>query len=492
MSTSQYSIESFCVGDYVVFERRFGPQDFAAFSALSGDANALHHDAGHAAKGPFGQPIVPLHLTLSPLSMIAGMALPGEPSLYLGHEVRALRPVLYGQVLRYSARVEVLNLSHRILTLRVIACHGASVALDALMRVQCLAESWATAPALPIRNSERPGLAVITGGTGDIGGALALGLARRGWRLLLQDRGPGERRARLEHHLRRLRAEAAFVTADLATEAGREALAAAVAKAEDLGLVLHTASPGVNAPLDALVAVNYTALRQVGEAALPGLLARQNGAVVLLSSTAAEQTPAGWEDYAAAKNMAAGFVDGLERSYGAYGVRGLTFMPGLVATRFSDDFRGENPALAPEEVAEAMLDAVAARQAPGNTIVQGLDGARRGGRGFQANAPVGSAPAAPLSAPARQDSGAAPAQQTVRAAISQVLLKCLRLAEHAQTAQAGLGQTPGWDSLKHIEILLALESALGLRFAAGEIETAHTAAALEALCQRKLAEKGLE
>lgn len=492
MSSKPYSIHSLAVGDYVAFERCFTPQDFAAFSAISGDTNALHHDPERAAMSIYGEPIVPLHLTLSPLSMIAGMALPGEPSLYLGHEVRAIAPVLYGQTLCYSARVEAVNLSHRILTLRVLAVHGASVVLDATMRVRCLTEEWGTAPALPIRNSERPGLAVITGGTGDIGGALALRLAKSGWRLLLQDRGPGERRARLEKHLQRLNADTAFLTADLSTESGRAALASSVAGAEDLGLLLHTASPGVDAPLDALVGVNYKALRQTAEAALPRLLSRQRGAVVMLSTIAAERPLSGWEDYAAVKNMAAGFVDNLERSYSAYGVRGLTFMPGLVATRFSDAFRGKTPALAPEEVAEAVLAAVGDLQAKGNTIALDVSSMRRGHRGFHTvlHESPGADPAEQQTT-ALHVTDAEVNRQPERAAVIAVLQKCLRCKDASQLTEARLGQTPGWDSLKHIEILLSLERTLGLRFASGEIESTHSAPSLEALCRKKLAEKGI-
>ena len=50
--------------------------------------------------------------------------------------------------------------------------------------------------------------------------------------------------------------------------------------------------------------------------------------------------------------------------------------------------------------------------------------------------------------------------------------------------------TPGWDSLKHIELLLALESALGIRFGSGEMEFLHRFTELDALCQKKLAERG--
>ncbi|HUE16330.1 MAG TPA: HAD-IIIC family phosphatase [Planctomycetaceae bacterium] len=68
--------------------------------------------------------------------------------------------------------------------------------------------------------------------------------------------------------------------------------------------------------------------------------------------------------------------------------------------------------------------------------------------------------------------------------------KLLRLPANADLSDAGLGVTPGWDSLKHIELLLALESALGIRFGAGEMEFLHRFTELDALCQKKLAARG--
>jgi len=71
--------------------------------------------------------------------------------------------------------------------------------------------------------------------------------------------------------------------------------------------------------------------------------------------------------------------------------------------------------------------------------------------------------------------------------VAAVVRQVLSLPPGADLRQAGLGQTPGWDSLKHIELLVKLESALGIRFASGEMETIHRLAELDSLCRRKIA-----
>ena len=491
-SVLNYSMDSFDVGDYVVFERSYTPFDFIIFSKLSGDTNLLHHDVEYASRSVFGKPIVPLHITLSPLSMIAGTVFPGEPSLYLSHEVRAARPVFYDEVLRYSARVEAVNASHRVLSLRVLALRGTEVVLDATMRVQSQALIWSTPPALPIRKGAQPSLAVITGGTGEIGSAIALVLASQGWRLIIQDRGNDKRRSELQARLSRIQADTTFVSADLASEAGRNTLASAIASADDLGLIVHAASPRVTASADLLVAVNFSALKKMVDASLPKMLARQKAAIVLIGTSATEYALAGWEAYAGAKSMATNLVDGLDRRYAAYGVRGLTLMPGLVSTRFSSDYRGDAQTLLPQEVAEAVVQMVD-EHVEGNVVILEPGRYRRGRRGFLENVSVTAVASfgssiSPVHSISTSEGDAARATMSP---VARVLSKALRLPDNTDLSNAGLGLTPGWDSLKHIELLLEIEAALGISFATAEIEKMHDFSRLDALCRKKIAERSV-
>ena len=490
MSSDQrvgFGMDGFSVGDVATFERRWTPDDFAAFSRLSGDDNPLHHDAGYSAGTPFGRPVVPLHLTLSPLSMIAGTVFPGEPSLYLGHQVRAAKPVLYGELIRYSARIEAISASQQVLTIRVLALRVAEVVLDALMRVQTRSERWSRPPALPIRKGGRPATALITGGSGEIGTAIAVALAQQGWSLLIQDRGDPVRRNRLQELLQRTPVTTRFIAADLIQPAGRLALARAAGQEDDLGLIVHAASPAISAPVEDLVAVAFSALKEVVDASLERLLLRQHSAVVLLGSLATEYALPGWEAYSGAKAMAANLVDGLDRRCAAYGVRGMTLMPGLVMTRFSAAGRGDAAALLPQEVAAAVLSMVAERSEDNITILE--TGGRRSGRnGIRPSMqPTAPAPASVAVAgdPARQAGGApAAAQSTPLAAL---VRRCLGLPAGMDLSGCRLGQTRGWDSLSHIDLLLAIEAELRIRFSASEIDATRTYATLATLCREKAA-----
>ncbi len=78
--------------------------------------------------------------------------------------------------------------------------------------------------------------------------------------------------------------------------------------------------------------------------------------------------------------------------------------------------------------------------------------------------------------------GHSPAESIVR--------QLLKLPVDADLGQAALGVTPGWDSLKQIEILVSLESAFDIRFLSSEMESLHRFADLDAICRKKLAERG--
>jgi NAD(P)-dependent dehydrogenase (short-subunit alcohol dehydrogenase family)/acyl dehydratase/acyl carrier protein len=492
MAAATYSIDSFEVGDWVTFERAFTPRDFASFRELSGDSSPLHHDAAYASATPFQQPIVPLHLTLAPLSMVAGMVFPGEPALYLSHEVRAAQPVHYADVIRYSARVEAVNRSHQVLALRILGVRGADVVLDATMRVQCRQPQWSTPPALLIRKGTKSAIAVVTGATGEIGRAIAVSLAKAGWELLLQHHQDGTEKLRLKDTLEHRGARATFIQADLTTPAGRAALAAAVSQTDDLGLIVHAASPPVSAALDDLVSVNFLALKQVVDAALPRLLPRQKSAIVLVGSTAVEHTPPGWESYAGAKAMAATYVNGIERAYAGYGLRGLQLLTGLVATRFSAEYRGTAPALLPQEVAEALLQLIDDRRNPENTLRLDLGGCTRGRFGFYTNqkSEHGASQAAPAALGPTATRVPVGASENGRSPAAAVICKLLQLPAEADLTNAGLGTTPGWDSLKHIELLLSLEASLGIHFDSSEMSHLQRFSQLDPLCRKKVAEKG--
>ena len=54
--------------------------------------------------------------------------------------------------------------------------------------------------------------------------------------------------------------------------------------------------------------------------------------------------------------------------------------------------------------------------------------------------------------------------------IAEVVRRTLKLQSNVELLGGGVGITPGWDSLRHIELILELESVFGFRFRSDEVE----------------------
>jgi NAD(P)-dependent dehydrogenase (short-subunit alcohol dehydrogenase family)/acyl dehydratase len=474
--------DEFSVGDYVSFSRRFGKSDFLAFRRLSGDSNPLHHDHAYGARSEFGRTIVPLHLVAAPLSAVAGMHFPGDPSLYLGHELRALLPVHYGETLAYSARVVAINSGLRALTLSVVVLRDAEIVVEGQMRVQARVDEWLTPPEYMRRGLPH---ALVTGASGAIGGAIALELARRGWRLWLHARGPCPALDAVVAECRALGSDANPIVANLERPADRSGMVRRLMQDDAPPFLVHAASPGLDSGLDRLVAVNYRALKALADAMLPRLLRRQAGGVLMIGSTALRHHPAGWDDYIAAKAMSAAYVEGISSRYARYGVEGLMLFPGFVRTGFSAKWRKEaTPALLPEQVADVAAEMLA--EAPverrGNCVWVEPGRTEFGNWGFQPQGVVRSG----SEKSSDHEPGAVRAGVSGAAAFEATARRLLKLPANLPLAGGGLGRTPGWDSLRHIELLLGLEHAYGIKFSSGEIEHARDFEGLANLWMQKV------
>jgi acyl dehydratase len=100
-------IGAIAVGDGAELIRRVAAADVAGFVDAVGDENPVHSDRAYAARTPFGEPIAPGIWTAGLVSAVIGTRLPGPGAIYLSQDLRFLRPVRLGDVIR--ARVEVLE-----------------------------------------------------------------------------------------------------------------------------------------------------------------------------------------------------------------------------------------------------------------------------------------------------------------------------------------------------------------------------------------------
>ncbi|WP_415779468.1 SDR family oxidoreductase [Micrococcus luteus] len=220
---------------------------------------------------------------------------------------------------------------------------------------------------LPLRGA----VVLITGGASGIGRLMALGAARRGAsRVILWDLDLDAAEA-VAAEVRALGAEALAERVDVTDTS---AIESAVARAGTVDVAVNNAGVVTGARLEDATEegirrtfeVNALAPYWLTRAVLPGMKARDRGAVVTVASAAGLVGVARQTDYAATKHAAVGFAESLAaelRKDGSH-VTSLAVCPFYIDTGMFAGVRSRVPwllpVLDPHHVAQEVLDAVEA------------------------------------------------------------------------------------------------------------------------------------
>jgi uncharacterized protein len=189
-------------------------------------------------------------------------------------------------------------------------------------------------------------LAVVTGASSGIGAAFANELAARKYDLILAAR----RQERLEEIARSLRqahaVSAEVLVTDLASDAGLARLEQRVAASPDLELLVNNAGFGTSgyfygtdaASQDQMHRLHVLATLGLTRAALPGMIARQRGAIINVSSVAGFWQAPGSVSYCATKAWMNSFTKGLALELRSIGspVQAQALCPGFTVSEFQD------------------------------------------------------------------------------------------------------------------------------------------------------------
>jgi uncharacterized protein len=200
-----------------------------------------------------------------------------------------------------------------------------------------------------MKTAPEGGLAVVTGAAGGLGSTFARKLAERGYRLLLIDR----RQKQLDQVCESLTSHhgtghhgicAEACAADLCNRDELESLAARLRQLQDVAVLVNNAGFGaidyfVDTDARCLVemaCVHVVAPTLLTRAVLPGMIERNRGAIINLSSVAAWLPSAGNVQYGSTKCYLAVFSTALHQELRGTNVRVQALCPGLVRTEFHD------------------------------------------------------------------------------------------------------------------------------------------------------------
>ena len=189
-------------------------------------------------------------------------------------------------------------------------------------------------------NADARPIAAITGASAGIGAEFARQLAAGGYDLILIAR----REDRLRELAETLPTQADVLPADLTDEADLERVCEHLVACDRLAMLVNNAGFGTRplyhetpeADLDAMAKLHVVATVRLTRAALPGMVARNRGAIVNVSSVAGFfQSPSNVL-YCSTKAWMNSFTDGLCIELADTKVRAMALCPGFTYSEFHD------------------------------------------------------------------------------------------------------------------------------------------------------------
>ncbi len=109
---------SFTVGSKASFSKTISERDVATFAEISGDKNPLHLDEQFAKGTRFGARIAHGAFTFGVISAVLGTQLPGPGTVYLGQELKFLKPVFFDDTLTATVEITEIRPDKGIITLK--------------------------------------------------------------------------------------------------------------------------------------------------------------------------------------------------------------------------------------------------------------------------------------------------------------------------------------------------------------------------------------
>ncbi len=328
------------VGDKRAITHTFTRDEIEAFAKLTGDVNPLHVDEEFANRTAAGGQVVHGMLAASFISTLIGVHIPGRGALWNSFEINWRKMIRIGDTLRFEARVDAVRAGTSTLELEITGTNAVSgeVYLDGKARVMIMSEQ-VQVPSVKLAGRR----VLVTGASGELGGAICKALAGEGCRLILWGRNP-ERLERLANQIGE--SVDSFHAVDLTNDALVYSVLAEVRENGGADGFVHAAA----APLHIAAvndAQNYEYLKehwQVEVAAFYRIAQQlsenmQSGGFIIsiLTQAVFDAPPTKMSAYVSAKMGAWGIVRALAMELAPKGIRCNAVSPNMMETPYIRD-----------------------------------------------------------------------------------------------------------------------------------------------------------
>lgn len=334
------------IGDKETLTHIITKLDIEKFVQLTGDDNRLHVDEKFASTTQFKKPVVHGMLGASFISTIIGTKLPGDGALWFSQSLEFLLPVRIGDILTVSAQVVKKNDKEQIIELKTeIHNQNRQIVTKGIAKVKVI-ESEAIQ--LKVEKKEvTPKTALVIGGTGGIGKATCIQLAKDGFNVIIHYNKNKTIAEEIKLEVEEYKQKAIIVSANILDEVEiKEMISKSIRAFNKIDVLVNCAATVIpNIKFQDVVwndflqqmEVNIKSTLAIIQAVVPEMIKNEYGKVINIGSFSAEKPNADWSHYITAKSALIGLTKSLAFELAPKGIRINMVTPSLVNTELTAD-----------------------------------------------------------------------------------------------------------------------------------------------------------
>lgn len=320
--------------------------DIEKFVALTGDDNKLHVDEKFASKTNFKKPVVHGMLGASFISTIIGTKLPGDGALWFSQSLDFLLPVRVGDNLTIIAEVVKKNDKERIIELKTdIYNQNGQVVTKGFAKVKIVEQEVPTPLVSNIEAKDK--VALIIGGTGGIGRAACIQLAKDGFNLIIHYHKNRNLADEIKADIEKLNQKAIVIKADILNDLEiKDIITKGLRAFERIDVVVNCAAvaiPNIKfqdlewsdflKQLELNIKSTFTIIKEI----LPVMLKNGYGKIINIGSYSVDKPNNEWASYITAKSALVGLTKSMALELAPKGIRVNLVTPSLVNTELTAD-----------------------------------------------------------------------------------------------------------------------------------------------------------
>jgi 3-oxoacyl-[acyl-carrier protein] reductase len=320
--------------------------DIEKFVDLTGDDNKLHVDKEYASKTSFKKPVVHGMISASFISTIIGTKLPGDGALWFSQTLEFLLPVRIGDEITVSAivikkydRDKIIELDIEILNQnrQIVTCGISKVRVVE----QDVVEVGLSSTELKTKT------ALVLGGTGGIGKAVCLQLAKDGFDIIVHYNSNSTKAKSIKKDVNEIGQRAEIFQADISNEIKiNELIEFGIRKFDKIDAFINcaaTAIPPIKV-LDLLwsdfiyqLELNIKTNLLIINKLLPSMIKNKYGKIITVGTIYSDKPNVNLTHYTTAKSALSGFTKSFAVELAPKGINVNMVSPSVISTELTAD-----------------------------------------------------------------------------------------------------------------------------------------------------------